>query len=45
MQTRKLGYSDLYLTPIGLGTWAIGGGNNPYGWGAQDDNDSITTMT
>ena len=44
MQTRKLGYSDLYLTPIGLGTWAIGGGNNPYGWGAQDDNDSITTI-
>jgi aryl-alcohol dehydrogenase-like predicted oxidoreductase len=44
MQTRKLGYSDLYLTPIGLGTWAIGGGNNPYGWGPQDDNDSIATI-
>ncbi|BAP57435.1 oxidoreductase, aldo/keto reductase family [Thioploca ingrica] len=44
MQTRKLGYSNLYLTPIGLGTWAIGGGNNPYGWGIQDDNDSIATI-
>jgi aryl-alcohol dehydrogenase-like predicted oxidoreductase len=44
MQTRKLGYSNLYLTSIGLGTWAIGGGNNPYGWGPQDDNDSIATI-
>jgi len=44
MQTRKLGYSNLHLTPIGLGTWAIGGGNNPYGWGTQDDNDSIATI-
>ena len=44
MQTRKLGYSNLQLTPIGLGTWAIGGGNNPYGWGTQDDNDSIATI-
>ncbi|MCG2770342.1 MAG: aldo/keto reductase [Chloroflexota bacterium] len=44
METRKLGYSDLCLTPIGLGTWAIGGGNNPYGWGAQDDDDSIAAI-
>lgn len=44
MEKRKLGYSDLYLTPIGLGTWAIGGGNNPYGWGPQDDADSIATI-
>lgn len=44
MQTRKLGYSDLHLTPVGLGAWAIGGGDNPYGWGAQDDADSIATI-
>ncbi len=44
MQTRKLGYSDLHLTPIGLGTWAIGGGDNPYGWGPQDDKDSIAAI-
>ncbi len=44
MQTRKLGYSDLHLTPIGLGTWAIGGGDNPYGWGPQDDKESIAAI-
>jgi len=44
MEKRKLGYSDLYLTPVGLGTWAIGGGENPYGWGPQDDRDSIRTI-
>lgn len=44
MKTRKLGYSDLFITPVGLGTWAIGGGDNPYGWGRQDDRDSIETI-
>jgi aryl-alcohol dehydrogenase-like predicted oxidoreductase len=44
METRKLGYSDLNLTPVGLGAWAIGGGDNPYGWGAQDDADSIAAV-
>lgn len=44
METRKLGGSDLEITPIGLGTWAIGGGDNPYGWGPQDDSESIATI-
>jgi aryl-alcohol dehydrogenase-like predicted oxidoreductase len=44
MQTRKLGDSNLYITPIGLGTWAIGGGGWVGGWGPQDDNDSIATI-
>ncbi len=44
MEKRKLGYSDLNITTIGLGTWAIGGGENPYGWGPQDDSDSIRTI-
>lgn len=44
METRKLGYSDLHLTRIGLGTWAIGGGDNPHGWGPQDDKDSIAAI-
>ena len=43
METRKLGYSDLHLTTIGLGTWAIGGPWQ-YGWGPQDDQESILTI-
>lgn len=44
MQTRKLGNSDLNITPIGFGAWAIGGGGWAFGWGAQDDADSIATI-
>lgn len=44
MQTRQLGYSDLQLTVVGLGTWAIGGGGWVYGWGPQDDADSIAAI-
>ena len=43
MRTRKLGQTDLELTVIGLGTWAIGGPWE-YGWGPQDDTDSIRTI-
>jgi len=43
MQIRQLGWTDLELTPVGLGTWAIGG---PWqcGWGEQDDEVSIRTI-
>jgi aryl-alcohol dehydrogenase-like predicted oxidoreductase len=43
MQKRRLGSTDLELTTIGLGAWAMGG---PwlYGWGPQDDNESIATV-
>lgn len=41
---RKLGNSDLELTPIGFGAWAIGGGNWEFAWGAQDDNESIAAI-
>ena len=44
MQTRKLGYSDLHVTTVGLGTWAIGGGGWAYGWGPQDDSESIAAI-
>lgn len=44
MQTRKLGYSDLELTTIGLGTWAMGGGDWKFGWGPQDDRQSIIAI-
>jgi aryl-alcohol dehydrogenase-like predicted oxidoreductase len=42
--TRQLGNSDLHLTSIGYGAWAIGGGNWEFAWGAQDDNESIRTI-
>jgi aryl-alcohol dehydrogenase-like predicted oxidoreductase len=44
MELQQLGASDLTITPIGLGTWAIGGGNWESGWGSQDDDDSIATI-
>ena len=44
MKTRKLGYSDLHLTSIGLGTWAMGGGDWKFGWGDQDDDASIASV-
>jgi aryl-alcohol dehydrogenase-like predicted oxidoreductase len=43
MKTRKLGNTDLNLTIIGLGAWAIGGPWQ-YGWGPQDDNEAITAI-
>jgi aryl-alcohol dehydrogenase-like predicted oxidoreductase len=44
MQTRKLGTSDLYITPVGYGAWAIGGSGWQFGWGSQDDSDSIAAI-
>ena len=44
MQTRRLGNSDLHITPMGFGAWAIGGGDWAFGWGRQDDADSIATI-
>ncbi|HET7638339.1 MAG TPA: aldo/keto reductase [Ktedonobacteraceae bacterium] len=44
MRTRQLGNTDLEITPLGLGTWAIGGGNWQFGWGPQDDDASIATI-
>ena len=42
--TRRLGNSDMNLTAIGFGAWAIGGGNWQYAWGAQDDNESVEAI-
>ncbi|MCX7706031.1 MAG: aldo/keto reductase [bacterium] len=44
MIKRKLGNSDMDITIIGLGTWAIGGTGYNYSWGLQDDSDSIETI-
>jgi aryl-alcohol dehydrogenase-like predicted oxidoreductase len=41
---RTLGNSDLHLTPIGFGAWAIGGGNWEFAWGHQDDSESIEAI-
>lgn len=43
MQLKKLGNSDLEITPVGLGTWAIGG-EGRFGWGPQEDKDSIRAI-
>lgn len=43
-QTRQLGNSDMRLTAIGFGAWAIGGGDWEYAWGAQDDSDSVAAI-
>ncbi len=48
MNTNQLGRTDMHITPVGFGCWAIGGGNWAYGWGPQDDRqaiDAITTAT
>jgi aryl-alcohol dehydrogenase-like predicted oxidoreductase len=44
MKKNQLGNSDLILSEIGLGTWAIGGGEWGMGWGAQDEKDSIASI-
>ena len=44
MQTRKLGDSDLDITTIGFGSWAIGGGDWKFGWGHQDDGHSAQVI-
>jgi aryl-alcohol dehydrogenase-like predicted oxidoreductase len=41
---RQLGNSDLHLTHIGFGAWAIGGGNWEFAWGPQDDNESVNAI-
>jgi aryl-alcohol dehydrogenase-like predicted oxidoreductase len=44
MHTRKLGNSDLDITPVGFGAWAIGGSGWEYAWGPQSDRDSIAAI-
>lgn len=44
MQTRKLGNSDLQITPIGFGAWALGGPGWEFAWGPQDDADSVAAI-
>jgi aryl-alcohol dehydrogenase-like predicted oxidoreductase len=43
MKTQNLGNSNLSITPVGFGAWAIGG-DWQFGWGAQDDTDSVAAI-
>ena len=44
MQTKQLGTSDMRITTIGVGAWAMGGGGWAFAWGPQDDNESIAAI-
>ncbi len=44
MHKRVLGYTGVNLTVVGLGTWAHGGGDWAFGWGAQDDRESVRAI-
>jgi hypothetical protein len=44
LHKRRLGTTDLEITTVGLGAWAIGGAGWAYGWGPQDDAGSIASI-
>jgi aryl-alcohol dehydrogenase-like predicted oxidoreductase len=44
METRHLGVSNLKITPVGFGAWAIGGSGWEFAWGDQDDRDSVAAI-
>lgn len=44
MDKRTLGNSDLKITPVGFGAWALGGSGWEFAWGPQDDADSIAAI-
>src|SRR5450432_1063951 len=44
MQTRQLGNSDLQITAVGYGAWAIGGSGWQFAWGKQNDTDSVAAI-
>jgi aryl-alcohol dehydrogenase-like predicted oxidoreductase len=44
METHKLGNTNYDITPIGFGAWALGGGGWEFGWGPQNDDDSIKAI-
>lgn len=44
MEKARLGNSDMKITPIGVGAWAMGGGGWEFGWGPQEDKDSLAAI-
>jgi aryl-alcohol dehydrogenase-like predicted oxidoreductase len=44
LATTALGSTGMSITRVGLGAWAIGGGGWQFGWGPQDDEESISAI-
>jgi len=44
MDKKRLGNSDLLITTIGIGAWAMGGGGWTWSWGPQNDDDSVAAI-
>jgi aryl-alcohol dehydrogenase-like predicted oxidoreductase len=44
LATSQLGRTGLDISRVGLGAWAIGGGGYDWGWGSQEDEDSIAAI-
>ena len=44
LQSQQLGNTDMHITPVGFGAWALGGGDWVYAWGPQDDRESIAAI-
>src|SRR5437773_7401159 len=44
LKTAQLGQTGLEITRVGFGAWAIGGGDWEFGWGAQDDAQSVAAI-
>jgi len=44
VRTTELGSTGMEITRVGLGAWAIGGSEYDWGWGDQDDGDSIAAI-
>jgi aryl-alcohol dehydrogenase-like predicted oxidoreductase len=44
METKRFGRTELEITRIGVGAWAMGGPGHAFSWGEQDDDESIATI-
>src|SRR4051812_34566617 len=44
LEKRRLGTTNLHITGLGFGSWALGGADWAYGWGPQDDETSVATI-
>jgi aryl-alcohol dehydrogenase-like predicted oxidoreductase len=44
MTTKQLGNSDMFITPVGFGSWAVGGSGWQFAWGKQNDDDSVAAI-